>query len=189
MNELFYRPGGFLVHHLQPGRNDAGADDVRHRLAGLDDVVKCSEDDLGFFRFGQQLDGNFSHHAEHAFRAGNQCKQVVARRIQAFRTDLEQLAFDVDEAQFQDVVHRQAVFEAVHAAGIFRHVAADGAGDLAGRIGCVIQSVGCGRFRDSGIAHPRLHACHACNGIDVDDFLHLRHHQQQALRIRQRATG
>ena len=40
----------------------------------------------------------------------------------------------------QHVVGRQAVLQAMHAAGVFRNVAADGTRDLAGRIGRIIES-------------------------------------------------
>ena len=189
MHELLDGCGGFLVHHLQSGGDDARADYVCDSPTGLDDVVERGEDDLGLFGFGQELDRDFSHHAEHAFRTRDQRQKIVARRIQPFAADFEQFAFDGDEADLQNVVHRQAVFQAMHAAGILRDVAADRTGDLAGRIGRVIQAVWRGRFRDRRVAHARLYARHARERIDVQDALHLRHHQQQALCVGQGAAG
>ena len=54
--EILHRAGGGLVHHFEAGGNDAGGDDVCHRLAGLLDVIERSHHDLGVFRLRQQLD-------------------------------------------------------------------------------------------------------------------------------------
>ncbi len=88
--------GRRLVHHLQPGRDDAGGDDRRHRVAGPGDIVERSHDHLRQFRLRHQLDGHFGDDAEHAFRADQQRQQVVTRRIRRFRADLEHLALDAD---------------------------------------------------------------------------------------------
>jgi hypothetical protein len=47
MHELLHRSGGGLVHHLQPGRNDAGGDDPGHGIPGLDHIVKGCQHALG----------------------------------------------------------------------------------------------------------------------------------------------
>ena len=72
----------------------------------------------------------FGDHAEHAFRTDDQRQQIVAGRIRRRRANLEHLALDADHPDAQDVMHGQAVFQAMHAAGVFRDVAAQGAGDL-----------------------------------------------------------
>ena len=51
----------------------------------------------------------------------------------------------------EHVVGGHAVFQAMHAAGILRDVAADGAGDLRGRIGRVVEAL----MRD-GVLNARL---------------------------------
>jgi hypothetical protein len=45
------------------------------------------------------------------------------------------LALDREDVHLEQVVHGQAVLQAVHATGVFGDVAADGAGDLRGRVG------------------------------------------------------
>ena len=52
----------------------------------------------------------------------------------------DDLAVHQHQLDAQHVVGGQAVFQAMHAAGIFRHIAADGAGDLAGGIRRVIEA-------------------------------------------------
>ena len=66
--------------------------------------------------------------------------QVVAAGIEMLAAEPDDLAGDQHHLEAENVVGRHAVFQAMHAAGIFRHVAADGAGDLRRRIGRVIES-------------------------------------------------
>jgi hypothetical protein len=79
---------------------------------------------------------------EHALGAGHQRQQVEPRRVQGLGADLEQLAVDGDQLELQDVVHREPVLQAVHAAGVLGDVAADGAGDLRRRVRRVVEPMG-----------------------------------------------
>ena len=54
----------------------------RHRLAGAHHVVEGGEHALRELRLGHELDGDLGDHDQHALRAGDQRKQVVARRIE-----------------------------------------------------------------------------------------------------------
>ena len=74
-------------------------------------------------------------------------------------------------------MHGQAVFKAVHPAGVLRHIAADGAGDLRGGIGAVIEPVGLRRLADRQVAHPRLQPCGARQGVDLENAVKLRQRQ------------
>jgi hypothetical protein len=65
--------------------------------------------------------------------------------------DAQDLAVDQHQFDAEHVVGGQAVFEAVHAAGILRDVAADRAGDLRGRIGRVVEALALDR-----VVMPRL---------------------------------
>ena len=64
-----------------------------------------------------------------------------------------------------------AVREAVPAAGFFRRVAADGAGDLAGRIGRVVQPQRRHVLRDPEVRHARLHPGREAGRLDLGLFL------------------
>jgi hypothetical protein len=44
VHEVLDRGGHGLVHHLQPGRDDAGRNHRGHRVAGLADVVEAGHD-------------------------------------------------------------------------------------------------------------------------------------------------
>ena len=77
----------------------------------------------------------------------------------------------------------------MHAAGIFRHVAADGAGDLRGGIGRVVETGVLYRFRHGKIGHARLDHGEAVGEIDLADAVELGHAEKDAIGERQRAAG
>ncbi len=98
--------------------------------------------------------------------------------------DRQFLPGDGEHIQGQDIVHGQPVFEAVHAAGIFRHIAADGAGDLGRGIGAIIQAVAGGCFGDGQIADAGLYAGGARQRVDIEYAIELAQDQQDAVRVR-----
>ena len=188
MHELLDCLGGELVHHLQAGGDDPRRDDAGHRVPGPDHRVERGQHDLRFHRLGQQLDRDLGGHREQALRAGEQGEQIVTRRIEPIAADLQDLALDRHHAQLEHVVHGQPVLQAMHAAGVLGDVAADGASDLAGRVGGVVQAVGSGRFGDSQVTHAGLYARDPGNRIDLQDALHLRQAERDALRVRHGAA-
>jgi len=180
---------GEAVHHLQPGGDDAGGNDVADRGAGLGHVVEGREHHLRALGARQQFHGDFGDHGQHAFRAGHERQQVVAGGIERLAADFEQLAGDGPCAQLEDVVHGQAIFEAVHATGVFRHVAADRTGDLRRGIGRVIQVMRGGGLGNRQIAYPRLDHGGARQRVDILDLIELGQHQQHGAVDRQGAGG
>ena len=62
---------------------------------------------------------------------------------------IDDLAVEGDQPHAEQVVDGDAVFQAMRAAGIHRDIAADGAGELRGRIGRVEEAVGARRRRRS----------------------------------------
>ena len=77
----------------------------------------------------------------------------------------------------------------MHAAGIFRDIAADRAGDLRRRIGRVIESGMRHRLADGEIGDAGLGHHHAVVEIDLADALELAKPEQHAVGQRQRAAG
>ena len=69
--------------------------------------------------------------AERALGADERAEQVVARAGRALAAELHQLAVGEHDLQTGHVVRGEAVLEAVRAAGVLGHVAADRADDLA----------------------------------------------------------
>ena len=84
---------------------------------------------------------DFNHHAEQPFRTGDHAQKIEPAAAGRLAAEPHAFAVRQRELDAQQIVRRQAVFQAMQSAGILRHVAADGAGDLAGRIGRVIEAV------------------------------------------------
>jgi hypothetical protein len=82
---------------------------------------------LGLF---QQADGDFGDDPEQAFGSGHDAEEVIATAVEIFAAEAEDFAAHQHDFAAEQVVGGHAVFQAMHAAGIFRHIAADGAGDL-----------------------------------------------------------
>ena len=80
----------------------------------------------------------------------------------------------------EHVVHREPVFQAVHAARVLGHVAADGAGDLAAGIGRVVKVVRCRRLADGQVAHTALHHGRAAFGVHFQNAVELGQRQRHA---------
>src|SRR5665647_3385753 len=60
MHIVFHCRRHRLVHHLEPGRDDACGDDRRHCVTGLADVVKTGHDTARQLRPGDQFDRDLS---------------------------------------------------------------------------------------------------------------------------------
>ena len=103
---------------------------------------------------------------------------------------LDRLALDREAAHAQHVVQRQAVLQAVHAAGVLGHVAADRAGDLAatGRA----RSTGRSGAAASLMARLRTPHCTVAvraSAVDLHDLVELGQRQRHAQRVRHRAAA
>ena len=188
VHDLLHGARGELVHHLEARGHDARADHARDRFARALDRRERRHDHLGGLRFRQELHGHFQDHGEEPLGPRHQREEVVARRIERLRPDLEHVALARDRAHARDVVDREAVLEAMHAAGILGDVAADGAGDLARRVGRVIEAVRPGLLRDAQVRDAGLHARLAAEEVDGEDAVELRERHQDAVGERQRAA-
>ena len=100
----------------------------------------------------------------------------------------DDLAVDQHHFEAENVVRRQPVFEAVHAARILRDIAADRAGDLARRIGRVIEAGGFDRLGDRQIGDAGLGDDAAVVVIDLEDAVEFGHAEEHAVGERQGAA-
>ena len=82
VHEVFDGGGHALVHQFETGRNDARGNHAGHRATGRFDVGKTAYDAAGEPRPGQQPDGDFADHRQHALAADEHGQQVEARRVE-----------------------------------------------------------------------------------------------------------
>ena len=88
----------------------------------------------------RQVDDRLGDDAEGPLVAHDQPRQVVARVVFGDPAGLDDRAVGHDERRPLDVVDRHAVLERVRAARVGRDVAADRAGPLARRVGCIVKA-------------------------------------------------
>ncbi len=90
--------------------------------------------------------------------------------------------------QTRDVIHGEAVLEAMRAAGVLRHVAADRADLLARRIGCVEEPVRSDGLADVEVRDSRLDDDALRCQVDFENPVHARQRDDDALRDGKRAA-
>jgi hypothetical protein len=120
-------------------------------------------------------------------RAGDDAEEIVAAGIEMTAAEPHNLASHQRQLAAEHVVGGHAVFETVHAAGILRHVAADGAGDLRRRIGRVIEAGVLHRLADGEIGDARLDDGDPVVEIKRADVIELGHAEKDGVAERQRA--
>ena len=177
------------VHHLDRRGHDPGADDGRHRAAGLVGRREGREQGAHGLRRAGQPDRHLGGDAEGALRPDEGAEQVVARRVRRPAAEPHHVALRRDQLEPGDVVGGEAVLQAVRAAGVLRDVAADRADLLARRVGRVVVAVRRRRLAhlqvdDAGVEDRAL-----VGRVDLADGAHLRQHDQHAVGVRQRAAG
>ena len=133
---------------------------------------------------GHELDGHFGGHRQHAFAAHDDGQQVEARCVECIAAKLNGIAFNGEALHLEHVVHGEAVFQTMHATRVLGHVAADGASNLAGWIGRVVQPVLRHRFADGEVAHAALHHRSSSDGVDVEDLVELGQRQRHTHGVR-----
>jgi hypothetical protein len=137
-------------------------------------------------RLRQDAHGHLDDHAQQPFGACHQGQQIEAgasRCLPPRRMTSPSIVTIFDPEQ---IIGGQPVLQAVHAAGVLRHVAADGAGDLAGRIGCVIEAVALHRLGDGEVGDARLHPRAAVVDVDFEDLVEFAEAEQDPVRQGQR---
>ena len=188
MHEFLDRMDRRPVHHLHAAGDDARADDLAHAFAGIFGRGKADQHGARAFRLLQDAHRNLGNDAQQALRAGNNAEEIVAAGIKMLAPDADDLAGHQHQLATEQVVGGHAVFEAVHAAGIFRHVAADGAGDLRRGIGRVVEAGLLDRLGHRQVGHARLDHGHAVCEVDLANAIELGHAEKDAVLERQGTT-
>ena len=123
--------------------NDARGDDRRDRAAGRVGVGEGGEQRLDRLGRAQQPHRDLGRDPERALRADERADEVVAGGVgRRAGAELDDLAVGRDDLEARHVVGGEAVLQAVRAAGVLGHVAADRADLLARRVGRVEVAVG-----------------------------------------------
>ena len=144
------------VHHLEPARNDAVGDDRSDAVAALLGGWKADQQRLRGLGLLQDAHRDLGDHAQEPLRAGHQAQEVVALGIEMLAAQAHDVAVRQHHLEAQQIVGREAVLQAVHAARVLGDVAADRARDLAGGIGRIVEALALHRVGDAEIGHAGL---------------------------------
>ena len=187
--------GGFdrleaeAVEHFAGGRGDAAGGEVGDGFSGVVHGVEDGQQSFDRFRQAGEADGDFGDDGERALRANQQAGEVVAGQVGHAAADWHQLAGGQHDFQAEDVIAGDAVGEGVGAAGVFGHVAADGASLLAGRVGGELVAVGRDRLGQVEVDHAGLDHGAPVGQVDFQDAFHAAEDHQQAAFGGERAAG
>ena len=176
------------VHHLHAARDDAGADDRGDAIAGVCGRGKADQQCPRRWRLFEDAHGDLGDYPEQALGAGHHPHQIVALGIEMLAAEADDLAVHQHHFEAEQIVGGEPVFEAVHAARIFRDIAPDRAGDLARRVGRVIKPGTLDRMGDREIGHPGLDDDAAVVVVDIEDAVELGHAEEDPVGQRQGAT-
>jgi hypothetical protein len=185
---VFDRFCGAAVHELHGGRHHAVGDDGGNAFAGRHHGGKGRHERARYRRLAQDLHHNFDNHAQQAFAAGDQAQQVEPALRAGLAAHGDDLAPRKHQRHAEQVVGGEAIFEAMQAAAVFRDIAADGAGDLAGRIGGVIEALRLHGLGDVEVGDAGFDHDAAILIVDLENPLHPAHADQDAVLARQGAA-
>ena len=173
------------VHHLDRGGHDPRGDDLRHHLAGI--VCRGETGQHRHHPFGQrqQPDHCLGHDPESALGA-HESRHQVERPVSLQR---DHAAVGQHHLQLDHMVGGEAVFEAVRTAGVFGDVAADRAHLLAGRVGCVVETVPGDRAADLEVGDAGLHSRPPVGHVHIQDPVHPGQADDDALGDRHGTAG
>jgi len=120
---------GFLVQEFEGAGEKAGGDDGGDGGGGVFERGEGGEERGLGGGAGQELEENFGDDAERAFGADEQIAEGITGDVfAAFGAEPGEFAIRERDFEGEDVVARDAVFDAAQAAGVAGDVAADGAG-------------------------------------------------------------
>ena len=171
---LFHHPQHHAVEHLDGHRRDGSRRDFADRAAGVFVRIVNGQQRLDHLGFAHQPDDDLGDQRHGAFRAGQQSGEVVAGQVRLFASGLDNGAVRHHQFETEHVIGRHAVGQGVGTAGVLGHVAANGAGALAGGVGRIEVAAGFDRQRDIQIDHARLHHRALVFEIDFENAVHAR---------------
>ena len=160
------------VHDLHRARQQACGDDAGDGVArGLQRRVRREHRAIGLGP-RDEAHRDLDRDAEQPLGAYEQARQVGPHVFHAVAAEAHHLAVGQHHLESQHVIGRHAVAEAVRAARVEGHVAADGAYRLTRWIGRVVEAVRLTGDRDVEIDDPRLHHGDAVHRVDPQDAVH-----------------
>ena len=171
---------GEPVHHLDGRGHDARPDDGRNCSAGVVLVLEDREHGGDRLGYGLQAHGDLGRHGQRSLGPDEYAAKVVAGELVTAAANPRQGAVGEHDLHAHDVVGGDTVGQTVGAAGVLRHVAADGARLLAGGVRGVAQAIGRRRLGDVDVDDAGLHDGHALSRVYLQDSVEAGHRHEHA---------
>ena len=141
-------------------------------------------------RARHELEQHFGDDAQRAFAADEEVLHRIAGHVlHAFVAEPGDLAIGQHDRQAHDVVARDAVLQAAQAAGVLRHIAADGADLHRARIGRIKQAVLRRGIVDLLGDDAALRVHREIARVDFEDAIQLHEAEHDAIRRRHAAAA
>src|SRR6266581_6822225 len=128
------------IEHFASCGNHSASSDIHDAVGGIFERVVYGQKRAHIFRQPQKSNSDFRDQRESSLRADHEAGEIIAGRLHAPAAELHNFAIRQDQLEAGDMVGSNTVGERMRPAGIFRDIAANGAGLLAGRIGSEIQA-------------------------------------------------
>ena len=172
MSGLFDHAQHDPVEHFHCNRRDGASGNLRHGAAGILAGFVDGEDGLDHFRLTHQADNHFGDQHHGALAAGEKAGEIVTRKIGPLAAGFHDASVGQHEFQAEHVIGGDAVGEGVRASCVFGDIAADGAGALAGGVGCKEVAAALDGERDIQIDDARLHHRALVFEVQFEDSIH-----------------
>ncbi len=176
------------VHHLDRRRQDPGGHDPRDRCAGRIRRLEAREQRAHGLGHADDPERHLGDDAERPLGSDDDAEEVHAVGVERLAAELDDVAVRQHERRTRDVVHGEAVLEAVRAAGVLGDVAADRADLLARRVGRVEVAVRRDRTRDVEVRDAGLDDDATALEVDLEDAVHAGERDDDAARDRSGAA-
>ena len=137
----------------------------------------------------QDAHRHLRHDPELTLRTNGEPEQVVALRVEIIATELSDLSIHQNHLDFQDVVRRHPIFEAMRSACIHGDISADRACELARRIGGIKEPGMRHGIRNAEIGNAGLDGRCAIEKVHIENPVHARQAYDDCIATRQCAAA
>ncbi len=176
------------IQHLQCGRSDACGSNRGNRLRGIVHRLEDPQKGCNFFRLAQQFHRNRRGNADRPLRADKEPRHIVAAGIRSLAAKLNDFAARQHYLYSGNVIHCDAIHQGMRTAGVLGDVTADGAGFLAGRIGCKVESEVRHVLGELQVHHAGLHHRALVLDVNLENAVHAREGDHDAALLRDRSA-
>ncbi len=190
VGRLAHALDGRRIHELQGRGDDLAADDGRDPLGRSVDGIEQDEHRLFRFGFRKQFDHDFRDDPQRPLAAAQQFGEVVADDpLHRLSPRADDVPLGGDDLEAEDVVLGDAVLDAARPAGAFGDVAPEGAELEGGGIGGVEKAYLLHRDLKLLCDDAGLDFGHQVLGVDAQDAVHARRHQDDSPRDGEAPSG